>query len=369
MQRLDHTMIYVLVAGHLHPHRPHRPRRLAAVDHPRRCSGGSCSWGRRRRPSSPSSPGRSRWPSRPPRGGWPCLLMWPLASALPWTALFMLGLGGVFYTVGMVFLVTNRPRLWPRVFSYHEVFHILVIAGLQPALRHGGPATWCTSPGLTRRGCGDGARGPEGEPGPQPLLVLRRRRLTSKATSPPTSVGPHPDLVVLRALERPPAPPRGPPPPPPRSSRGRGGAHQGQPPALQAHHHRAARGSGGRPRRGGGRAVDDRQQSWSVPGCSSWRDRWCRRAGGSAPVVLVGQAPPPGGPSSAAPPARRSALRRGAPPPRPPPRWPRSPPATARRTAGLASRRPMVPRPGALRRLKAASTSAQAAPPQASRPP
>ena len=22
-----------------------------------------------------------------------------------------------------------RPRLWPRVFSYHEVFHVLVVAG------------------------------------------------------------------------------------------------------------------------------------------------------------------------------------------------------------------------------------------------
>ena len=28
----------------------------------------------------------------------------------------------------MVFLVTNRPRLWPRVFSYHEVFHVFVVA-------------------------------------------------------------------------------------------------------------------------------------------------------------------------------------------------------------------------------------------------
>ena len=36
--------------------------------------------------------------------------------------------GGALYTVGMVFLVTNRPRLWPRVFSYHEVFHIMVVA-------------------------------------------------------------------------------------------------------------------------------------------------------------------------------------------------------------------------------------------------
>jgi hemolysin III len=56
-------------------------------------------------------------------------LLWPLTTRLPWTALLLLGLGGLFYTGGMVMLVTNRPRLWPRVFSYHEVFHVLVIAG------------------------------------------------------------------------------------------------------------------------------------------------------------------------------------------------------------------------------------------------
>jgi predicted membrane channel-forming protein YqfA (hemolysin III family) len=27
-----------------------------------------------------------------------------------------------------VFL-TERPRLWPRFFSFHEVFHLLVVAG------------------------------------------------------------------------------------------------------------------------------------------------------------------------------------------------------------------------------------------------
>jgi len=61
--------------------------------------------------------------------GWlALLLLWPLSSRLPWTALLLIGLGGLFYTVGMVVLVTNRPRLWPRTFSYHEVFHILVVA-------------------------------------------------------------------------------------------------------------------------------------------------------------------------------------------------------------------------------------------------
>jgi hemolysin III len=29
----------------------------------------------------------------------------------------------------MVMFAVRRPRLFPRVFSYHEVFHILVVAG------------------------------------------------------------------------------------------------------------------------------------------------------------------------------------------------------------------------------------------------
>jgi len=35
--------------------------------------------------------------------------------------------GGVLYTVGMLFKVTRWPRLWPRVFSSHELFHVLVV--------------------------------------------------------------------------------------------------------------------------------------------------------------------------------------------------------------------------------------------------
>jgi hemolysin III len=43
-------------------------------------------------------------------------------------AVILLAAGGILYTVGMVFLVTGRPRLWPRVFSYHELFHVLVVS-------------------------------------------------------------------------------------------------------------------------------------------------------------------------------------------------------------------------------------------------
>lgn len=61
--------------------------------------------------------------------GWLALaLLWPLARRLPWPAILLIVLGGVLYTIGMVVMVIGRPRLWPRVFSSHEVFHILVVA-------------------------------------------------------------------------------------------------------------------------------------------------------------------------------------------------------------------------------------------------
>ncbi len=57
------------------------------------------------------------------------LLLVPLAQRLPWTAVGLAVTGGVLYSIGLVIVVLRRPRLWPRVFSYHEVFHLFVIAG------------------------------------------------------------------------------------------------------------------------------------------------------------------------------------------------------------------------------------------------
>ncbi len=57
------------------------------------------------------------------------VLLVPLAQRLPWTAILLALAGGVLYSIGLMTVVTRRPRLWPRVFSYHEVFHVLVIAG------------------------------------------------------------------------------------------------------------------------------------------------------------------------------------------------------------------------------------------------
>jgi hemolysin III len=36
--------------------------------------------------------------------------------------------GGLLYTVGVVLLGARRPNPFPRVFGYHEVWHVLVVA-------------------------------------------------------------------------------------------------------------------------------------------------------------------------------------------------------------------------------------------------
>ena len=42
----------------------------------------------------------------------------------------LIAVGGVLFTVGSVFLFTNWPDPFPRVFGYHEVWHLLVVAAV-----------------------------------------------------------------------------------------------------------------------------------------------------------------------------------------------------------------------------------------------
>jgi hemolysin III len=61
--------------------------------------------------------------------GWLALLVLPaLYQAMHW-GVGLLVLGGALYTVGAVIYARKRPDPFPRVFGYHEVFHLLVIAG------------------------------------------------------------------------------------------------------------------------------------------------------------------------------------------------------------------------------------------------
>jgi hemolysin III len=62
--------------------------------------------------------------------GWSAVIAFPqLYDGLGLNGfLLMLG-GGVAYTLGAVVYALKRPDPWPRVFGYHEVFHLFTIIG------------------------------------------------------------------------------------------------------------------------------------------------------------------------------------------------------------------------------------------------
>jgi hemolysin III len=69
--------------------------------------------------------------------GWVAIVTLPdLASELGAAAIALIGAGGVLYTAGAVIYATKRPNPVPAVFGYHEIFHLLVIvaAALQFAV-------------------------------------------------------------------------------------------------------------------------------------------------------------------------------------------------------------------------------------------
>ena len=126
MQRMDHTMIIVLIAG------TYTPVILATLDGPWRWTVLSVVWGTvligalqhiffpRESQAFSMALGAGM--------GWLGLtIAWKFVSELGWTASGLAVLGGAIYTIGIVLLVTNRPRLWPKVFSYHELFHVMVV--------------------------------------------------------------------------------------------------------------------------------------------------------------------------------------------------------------------------------------------------
>ena len=60
--------------------------------------------------------------------GWLAVIaLVPLTAALGWVAAVLMALGGLQYSLGAAAYAFKRPRLWPRVFGYHELFHLAVI--------------------------------------------------------------------------------------------------------------------------------------------------------------------------------------------------------------------------------------------------
>ncbi len=128
MRRVDHAMIFVLIAG------TYTPVCLLALD-------GAWRWGLLGVVWTLALAGvlaKALWVRLPGWVsalmylglGWLSALAWPaLAAALPGGALAWLALGGAFYTVGVVFYALDKVLPPVRWFGLHEVFHLFVLAG------------------------------------------------------------------------------------------------------------------------------------------------------------------------------------------------------------------------------------------------
>lgn len=122
MRRLDHSMIFVFIAGTYTPFAvlllsPGTATTILAI-----VWGGALA-GVALKLVWTNGP---RWVSAPLY----IALGWVAVAVLPGiytgggvTALVLLIVGGLFYTVGAVFYALRKPNPWPNVFGHHEFFH------------------------------------------------------------------------------------------------------------------------------------------------------------------------------------------------------------------------------------------------------
>ena len=62
--------------------------------------------------------------------GWSSLtVVTAVWDSLGIAATILLFVGGGLYTFGAVIYALRRPNPWPKYFGYHEIFHVLTIAG------------------------------------------------------------------------------------------------------------------------------------------------------------------------------------------------------------------------------------------------
>ncbi len=127
LQRVDHSMIFVFIAG------SYTPLCLLLLDGSKSWLVLAVTWGG----AAVGVVVRLTW-HRAPRWlfvplylalGWVALTMLPdlARSAVPYENALILA-GGVLYTIGAIVFATRRPDPVPHVFGYHEVFHALTIA-------------------------------------------------------------------------------------------------------------------------------------------------------------------------------------------------------------------------------------------------
>ena len=62
--------------------------------------------------------------------GWLALIPLPrLLEALPLQATAIFAVGGLLYSLGAVVYALRWPNPWPRIFGFHEIFHVFVVGG------------------------------------------------------------------------------------------------------------------------------------------------------------------------------------------------------------------------------------------------
>ena len=127
LQRLDHSMIYLMVAGTF------TPIAIAALEGTSLAIGLGLVWTIALTGILLKTfmPGVKTWLSVTLQlsMGWVAVFWMPrIVDRLGFGAVALILAGGLLYTVGAVFFMTKRPRLLPRHFSYHELFHVLVVA-------------------------------------------------------------------------------------------------------------------------------------------------------------------------------------------------------------------------------------------------
>ncbi len=59
--------------------------------------------------------------------GWMPVLLAGAGVPLPFGAYALMATGGLVYSAGFVIFVIEKPNLWPGVFGFHELWHLMVV--------------------------------------------------------------------------------------------------------------------------------------------------------------------------------------------------------------------------------------------------
>lgn len=128
MQRFDHSMIYVKIAGTM------TPIVWIGLDDWRGVALLSAAWGIGgagilQKTVFAELPERASIPLQAFQASLAVPAFAPFAERLPGAPVVLLGCAAGLYVLGAVLFLTERPRMWPPVFSFHELFHVCVVAG------------------------------------------------------------------------------------------------------------------------------------------------------------------------------------------------------------------------------------------------